>query len=142
MLESYAQWEMLSCSVAAAALQSCMHKTCMLVPSPRNAGSRMQGVAVELAAAAAGLQPGQRVTLLRSSGCVLLLMMRFARHREAVLARSARKQMPLVARRCIGGALARRLLRQHALRTLANAAWGHACEEYKEGGDKERCYGD
>ena len=142
MLENYAQWEVLACTVAAAALQSYMHKKCLLLPSPRNAGSRMHGGAVKLTAAAAGLQPGQRVTLLCSGGCVLLLIMRFAQHREAVLARSARKQMPLVARRCIGGALARRLLRQHALRTLADAAWGHACEEDKEGGDKEMCYGD
>jgi hypothetical protein len=136
LLESHAQWEAVACAVAAAALRF------YELPPPRYLRWKTMGAAIELTAAAAGLQSVQRIALLRSSSCALLLIMRLATRREAAVARSARKLPLLVARRCIGGAFARWLLRERALKTQADAAWQHAQGGGDEMGGKERCYGD
>jgi hypothetical protein len=136
LLESHAQWEVVACAVAAAALR-------FFELLPRHyVRMKMMGSAIELTLAAGGLQPVQRTALLRSSCCAMLVIIRLAKRRDAVVARSARKLMPLLARRCIGGAFARGLLRERALKNQADAAWQHSQGGGDEGGAKERCYGD
>jgi hypothetical protein len=135
LLEDYAQFEAVACCLAAAHLR-------LLSPAlPYSAASGVRALSTARAAVCEGLQLAQRMMMLSSSGCVLVLIVRMTRRQEVTKAWRAGRLMSLLAQRCGGGSLARRLLRQRAQGVMAKAAWRHAHEENAVGG-VERCYGD
>jgi hypothetical protein len=83
----------------------------------------------------------QRARLISCGGSCSLLTARIAKHNEAAFEMPSRKLRRLLVRHCCGGALARWLLQQRALKTLLEASWQHAQGE-EVVGRAERCYGD
>ena len=135
LLQHHARCEIAACATSRAVLHVC------LSPLSSRFLSSMLGAAVSRTAATGDLHPTQRFRLLLSGGSTRLLVSRMVKRNDAGCSWRVRKLSLLLLKRCAGGALARCVLRQYALRAQAQAVWQYAPGEITVN-VAERSYGD